>query len=47
MLARTAEVGGALAADVRVSVLLVVDRDLRIRFAAGSRWARMGRPARS
>jgi diguanylate cyclase (GGDEF)-like protein len=42
MLARTAEVGGALAADVRVSVLLVVDRDLRIRFAAGSRWARIG-----
>jgi PAS domain-containing protein len=42
MLARTAEVGGALASDVRVSVLLVVDRDLRIRFAAGSRWARLG-----
>jgi diguanylate cyclase (GGDEF)-like protein len=42
MLARTAEVGGALASDVRVSVLLVVDRDLRVRFAAGSRWARLG-----
>ena len=42
MLARTAEVGAALASDVRVSVLLVIDRDLRIRFAAGSRWARAG-----
>ena len=41
-LARTAEVGAALASDVRVSVLLVIDRDLRIRFAAGSRWARLG-----
>jgi diguanylate cyclase (GGDEF)-like protein len=42
MLARTAEVGAALAADVSMSVLLIVDRDLRIRFAAGSRWTRLG-----
>jgi diguanylate cyclase (GGDEF)-like protein len=47
MLARTAEVGAALAADVSISVLLVVDRSLTIRFAAGSRWARLGiEPAR-
>jgi diguanylate cyclase (GGDEF)-like protein len=42
MLARTAEVGAAIAADVSVSVLLIVDRSLRIRFAAGSRWAPLG-----
>ena len=42
MLSRTAEVGAAVAADVRVSVLLILDRDLRIRLAAGSRWERMG-----
>ena len=42
MLSRTIEVGAALAEDVRVSVLLVLDRDLRIRLAAGSRWDRMG-----
>ena len=47
MLARTAEVGAALAADVSISVLLIVDRSLTIRFAAGSRWARLGiEPAR-
>ena len=42
MLARTSEVGGARASDIRVSVLLVIDRDLRIRFAAGSRWQKLG-----
>jgi len=42
LLARTAEVGAALASEVRLSVMLVVDRDLRVRFAAGSRWARRG-----
>ena len=47
MLARTAAVGAALAADVSISVLLIVDRSLTIRFAAGSRWARLGiEPAR-
>ena len=42
MLSRTAEVGAAVAADVRVSVLLILDRDLRVRLAAGARWERMG-----
>jgi len=42
MLSRTVEVGAALAEDVRVSVLLVLDRDLRVRLAAGSRWDRLG-----
>ena len=35
-------VGAALAEDVRISVLLVLDRELRIRLAAGARWERMG-----
>jgi hypothetical protein len=42
MLARTTQLAVALAADMRVSVLLVVDRDLRIRHAEGARWARIG-----
>jgi len=42
LLDRMAALGTALAADVRVSVLLVLDRDLRLRAGGGSRWDRIG-----
>ena len=42
LLDRTAALGSAFAADMRVSVLLVLDGELRLHAGAGARWDRIG-----